>query len=305
MRSRFKPQILQWISKRFQIEHSKTFLQKDILVFVYTQGFLYLVLILITFIAGINYGNNLILGFCFLMSAILCVSFYLTFKQLHALQVDVVATEVGQVGQVLILKLILKQKSNAARYLRIQWQEQEQNLYLDQKQQSFELYFLPQQRGEYSFDAIKIYSTYPLGLVRAWSYLYLKQKVWIAPKAYDWQKEHKNQPSNANDRLDEFRELRTFQQGDSYQNVAWKQVARGQGFFIKMFEAQANHQYLEIDYQQIPAQSHEEKLSFMMGLIEQCEQFGDDYALILPHARLESGQGSSQLIQAKLLLAQA
>ncbi|MBP8005884.1 DUF58 domain-containing protein [Acinetobacter sp. NIPH 1852] len=305
MRSRFKPQILQWISKRFQIEHSKTFLQKDILVFVYTQGFLYLVLILITFIAGINYGNNLILGFCFLMSAILCVSFYLTFKQLHALQVDVVATEVGQVGQVLILKLILKQKSNAARYLRIQWQEQEQNLYLDQKQQSFELYFFPQQRGEYSFDAIKIYSTYPLGLVRAWSYLYLKQKVWIAPKAYDWQKEHKNQPSNANDRLDEFRELRTFQQGDSYQNVAWKQVARGQGFFIKMFEAQANHQYLEIDYQQIPAQSHEEKLSFMMGLIEQCEQFGDDYALILPHARLESGQGSSQLIQAKLLLAQA
>jgi hypothetical protein len=39
-----------------------------------------------------------------------------------------------------------------------------------------------------------------------------------------------------------------------------------------MFETQANHQYLEIDYQQIPAQGHEQKLSFMMGLIEQCEQ---------------------------------
>ena len=99
--------------------------------------------------------------------------------------------------------------------------------------------------------------------------------------------------------------MRAFQQGDSYQNVAWKQVARGQGFFIKMFEAQANHQHLEIDYQQIPAQGHEAKLSFMMGLIEQCEQLGDDYAVILPHARLESGQGHSQLIKAKLLLAQA
>ncbi|ENU29524.1 hypothetical protein F991_02572 [Acinetobacter sp. CIP-A165] len=305
MQSRFKQQVRQWIAKRFRVDRSKTLLQKDILVFIHTHGFLYLALILITFIAGINYGNNLILGFCFLLSAILCISFYLTFKQLHALHIEVVNTEVGQVGQVLTLKLFLKQKSNVARYLRVQWHDQEQIFYLDQAQQSLELGFFPQQRGEYAFDTIKIYSTYPLGLVRAWTYLNLKQKVWIAPKAYDWQKEHKNQPSHTNDSLDEFRELRTFQQGDSYQNVAWKQVARGQGFFIKMFEAQANHQHLEIDYQQIPVQSHEEKLSFMMGLIEQCEQFGDDYALILPHARLESGQGSSQLIQAKRLLAQA
>ncbi|MCH7337100.1 DUF58 domain-containing protein [Acinetobacter sp. NIPH 2699] len=305
MQSRFKQQVWQWIAKRFQVDRSKTLLQKDILVFTHTHGFLYLALILITFIAGINYGNNLILGFCFLLSAILCISFYLTFKQLHALHIEVVSDEVGQVGQVLTLKLFLKQKSNVARYLQIQWHDQEQIFYLDQAQQSLELGFFPQQRGEYAFDTIKIYSTYPLGLVRAWTYLNLKQKVWIAPKAYDWQKEHKNQPSHTNDSLDEFRELRTFQQGDSYQNVAWKQVARGQGFFIKMFEAQANHQHLEIDYQQIPVQSHEEKLSFMMGLIEQCEQFGDDYALILPHARLESGQGSSQLIQAKRLLAQA
>lgn len=297
--------IQQWIAKRFQVEDSKTLLQKDVLVFLYKQGFLYLVLILITFIAGINYANNLILGFCFLISAILWISFYITFKQLHGLQIDLIADEVGQVEQVLILKLLFKQQNNTARYLRIISQQKEQVIYLDQTQQILELAYFPEKRGLYEFDAIKIYSTYPLGLVRAWTYLYLKQNIWIAPKAYDWQKEHKNQPTTANDSPDEFKELRTFQQGDSYQNVAWKQVARGQGFFIKMFEAQANHQHLEIDYQQIPAQTHEEKLSFMMGLVEQCEQLGDDYALILPHARLESGQGQAQLIKAKLLLAQA
>ncbi|WP_288400107.1 DUF58 domain-containing protein [uncultured Acinetobacter sp.] len=297
--------IQQWIAKRFQVNGTKTLLQKDVLVFIYKQGFLYLVLILITFIAGINYANNLILGFCFLISAILWISFYLTFKQLHVLQIDLIAAEVGQVDQPLILKLRLNQPSIMTRYLRIQWLQQEQLIYLDQQQQTFELAFFPKQRGLFEFGVMKIYSTYPLGMVRAWTYLYPKQKVWIAPKAYDWQKEHKNQPTNANDSLDEFKELRAFQQGDSYQNVAWKQVARGQGFFIKMFEAQANHQHLEIDYQQIPAQSHEEKLSRIMGLIEQCEQLGNDYILILPHARLESGQGQIQLLQAKLLLAQA
>ncbi|KXZ66753.1 hypothetical protein AVENLUH5627_02447 [Acinetobacter venetianus] len=305
MQKGLKQQVSQWIAKRFQVDSVKTLLQKDVLVFIYKQGFLYLVLILITFIAGINYGNNLILGFCFLLSAILCISFYLTFKQLHDLKIEIVMPEVGQVNQPSIIKLMLKQHDKTVRYLRIQSSQQEQMIYVNQVQQTVELPVLPQQRGLHEFGVIKVYSTYPLGLVRAWTYLYPKQKIWIAPKAHDWQKEHKNQSTSAHDSLDEFKELRTFRQGDSYQNVAWKQVARGQGFFIKMFEAQANHQHLEIDYQQISALGHEEKLSFMMGLVEQCEQLGDDYALILPHARLESGQGYSQLIQAKLLLAQA
>ncbi|KHF78462.1 hypothetical protein PJ15_1521 [Acinetobacter sp. neg1] len=305
MQKGVKQQLQQWIAKRFQVEGSKVLLQKDVLVFIYKQGFLYLVLIVITFIAGINYANNLILGFCFLISAILCINFYLTFKQLHGLEIELVAPEVGQVSQPLILKILFKQSVQTVRYLRLDWQEQEHFLYLDQTQHSLELAVLPEQRGRYKLDALKVYATYPLGLVRAWTYLYPKQKVWIAPKAYDWQKEHKSQLTSAQDSLDEFKELRTFQHGDSYQNVAWKQVARGQGFFIKLFEAQANHQHVEIDYQQIPALGHEEKLSFMMGLIEQCEQLGDDYAVILPHARLESGQGQTQLMKARLLLAQA
>lgn len=305
MQNGLKQQLQQWIAKRFQVEGSKILLQKDVLVFIYKQGFLYLVLIVITFIAGINYANNLILGFCFLISAILCISFYLTFKQLHGLQIEVVAAEVGQVDQLLILKILLKQSTQTVRYLRLNWQEQEHFLYLDQTQQSLELAVLPEQRGRYELDALKIYATYPLGLVRAWTYLYPQQEVWIAPKATDWQKEHKLQPNPAQDSLDEFKELRTFQYGDSYQNVAWKQVARGQGFLIKMFEAQTSHQHLDIDYQHIPALGHEQKLSLMMGLIEQCEQSGNDYAVILPHARLESGQGQSQLSKARLLLAQA
>src|SRR5690554_7540209 len=77
-----------WLEKRFQFQQKKRLTQKDVLVFIYQQGYLYLVLILITFVAGINYANNLILGFCFLISAILCISFYLTFKQLHGLQLD-------------------------------------------------------------------------------------------------------------------------------------------------------------------------------------------------------------------------
>ena len=84
-----------WTKKRFSFTRQKTLMQKDVLVFIYQQGYLYLVLILITFIAGVNYANNLILAFCFLISAVLCMSFYLTFKQLHGLSVDLVLPEIG------------------------------------------------------------------------------------------------------------------------------------------------------------------------------------------------------------------
>jgi len=60
-----------WLAKRFQFSQQKRLSQKDVLVFIYQQGYLYLVLIFITFIAGVNYANNLILGFCFLISAVL------------------------------------------------------------------------------------------------------------------------------------------------------------------------------------------------------------------------------------------
>ena len=106
-----------WLAARFQFEKVKQLSQKDVLIFIYQQGYLYLVLILITFIAGVNYANNLILGFCFLISAILCISFYLTFKQLHDLSIEVSVAEIGQVGKSVELQLHFQQAKKHTRYL--------------------------------------------------------------------------------------------------------------------------------------------------------------------------------------------
>ncbi len=86
---------------------------------MYQQGFLYLVLILITFIAGINYANNLILGFCFLISAILCISFYLSFKQLHAITLDVVVDEVGKVNEAFKVRINLQQDRATPKFFKL------------------------------------------------------------------------------------------------------------------------------------------------------------------------------------------
>lgn len=301
MRMKFR----QWLSQRFQYHGVKTLRQNDVLVFIYKQGFLYLVLILITFIAGINYANNLILGFCFLMSAILCISFYVTFKQLHALSIEVIAPKIGRSGDALTLRLSFKQATLSPKYLQIRYANQVEPVLLQQLNQQVELIFQPTERGWFVVPEIQIFSTYPLGLVRAWTYCYFQGEIWIAPKAMDFLKENSQASSSGEPDLDEFRELRAFREGDSLQAVSWKQAARGQGLYIKQFEDQFDAKIVEIDYAQMPSTSHEERLSLMMGMVDRCEAENMLYSMKLPTQQLVVGHGETQFFNAQLMLAKA
>lgn len=295
----------QWAEKRFQLKTTKQLRQKDVLIFIYQQGYLYLVLILITFIAGINYANNLILAFCFLISAILCISFYLTFKQLHQLQIEFTLPEVGQVNESFKIQLHISQSSPSLKYIYLKVNDEIQSILMKDRRFNTELIFFAEQRGAMRIPVIQLYSTYPLGLVRAWTYFYISSAVWIAPQAQLFQYQHSATSSLGEPDFDEFKELRAYQLGDGLHAVSWKQAARGQGLYIKQFEDQKDAKVITIDYVDMPSAIHEEKLSLMMGLIEACEQQQRQYQVILNQQHLAQSQGQAQLLKAQLLLAQA
>lgn len=237
-----------WLAKRFKFLKKKQLLQRDILVFIYKQGYLYLVLIFITFVAGVNYANNLILGFCFLVSAVMCISFYITFKQLHGLTIHLVTDELGQVGQSVQLHFYFQQERRQCCYLYIKANDQLHKVFLSELKQHFTLEFYAQQRGKLIFPNLQIYSLYPFGLVRAWTYLYHEEFAWIAPKPVFVTAENKYHQQSFEPDQDEFRELQTYRLGDSLQAVSWKQVARGQGLYIKVFEQYQDAHHIEIHY---------------------------------------------------------
>ena len=70
-----------------------------------------------------------------------------------------------------------------SRYLQIKAQNQLYQIRVDQKQQQIELVLEASKRGKFELPRIQIFSTYPFGLVRAWSYLSIQQEIWIAPQA--------------------------------------------------------------------------------------------------------------------------
>lgn len=293
-----------WAERRFLWQGHKLLKQKDVLVFVYRPGYIYVALILITFVAGVNYANNLILAFCFLISSLLCISFYLAYRQLKGLEITLDYDDVGQVGQAVELIVTLSQTQPRERYLSVNVGLEKQYLHLQHSSQQLCFHFYPAQRGAFYYPDLSLMSMYPLGLVRAWTHLYLKQQLitWVAPQAVI---QPHQQQSMLEAGMDEFYELKNYQLGDSLTYVAWKQLARGQGMYIKQFAPHAEQQQLLIDYAALGMHDHEQKLKVMMGLIEQCEQQQQPYAIKLPQQQLSLGLGEAQLQQAKRLLAEA
>lgn len=293
-----------WAERRFLWQGHKLLKQKDVLVFVYRPGYIYVALILITFVAGVNYANNLILAFCFLISSLLCISFYLAYRQLKGLEITLDYDDVGQVGQAVELIVTLSQTQPRERYLSVNVGLEKQYLHLQHSSQQLRFHFYPAQRGAFYYPDLSLMSMYPLGLVRAWTHLYLKQQLitWVAPQAVI---QPHQQQSMLEAGMDEFYELKNYQLGDSLTYVAWKQLARGQGMYIKQFAPHPEQQQLLIDYAALGMHDHEQKLKVMMGLIEQCEQQQQPYAIKLPQQQLSLGLGEAQLQQAKRLLAEA
>ena len=293
-----------WAERRFLWQGHKLLKQKDVLVFVYRPGYIYVALILITFMAGVNYANNLILAFCFLISSLLCVSFYLAYRQLKGLEITLDYDEVGQVGHAVELIVTLSQTQPRERYLSVNVGLEKQYVHLQHSSQQLRFHFYPAQRGAFYYPDLSLMSVYPLGLVRAWTHVYLKQQLitWIAPQAAF---SHQAQQTVLEQGMDEFYELKNYQVGDSLTYVAWKQLARGQGMYIKQFAPHAEQQQLLIDYAAINLHDHEQKLKVMMGLVEQCERQQQPYAIKLPRQQLSLGLGEAQLQQAKRLLAEA
>ena len=297
-----------WLLRRFAlpVNQSKTLKQRDVLVFFNREGYLYGVLLIITFIAGINYANNLILGFCFLLTGILILSFYLAFWQLYGLTVAVHTKSIGQVGKVLTLKLdCIPKNSQIHLHLRAEFEHSSKKINILQSPLTLEFKSMPTQRGLMQLSRVKLMSVYPLGIIRAWSFIYPMLEIWVAPQPLEVDVTRYGFEALTGQSLngiDDFSHLREFQSGDAQHRIAWQHYAKGRGLLVKQFEHTQNEQ-LFFDYKQMPARNHEDKLSQLMYLIEQAQARNLGFGLSLPTQLLPYQQGQHHFQAAQLCLA--
>jgi len=153
-------------------------------------------------------------------------------------------------------------------------------------------------RGYLRLGRFRVFTTYPLGLFRAWSNVELDEHCLIYP-----QPEPGNPPLPAASLVsgdggahgrgsEDFAGLRQYYPGDSLRHVAWKAFARGDQLLTKQFGGRAGSE-LWLDWELIPVSfTLEEKLSRLARWVLAAEEQGEFYGIRIPGRELAPASGS-------------
>ncbi len=174
-------------------------------------------------------------------------------------------------------------------------------------------------RGQLELPRLKISTIYPLGIMRAWSYVYFARTAWVYPKPeeFDWQAQYvtanlddlpsAGQYSQHIQGQDDFERLDNYIEGESLARVSWGHVARGQGIFTKHFVDPVGHEQ-SLNYADMPAIPHEQKLAQLAHGAITLGRLGVPFKMQLPneaHSVATIGQGESFTQTCLLKLAKA
>jgi len=158
------------------------------------------------------------------------------------------------------------------------------------------------QRGWLPMPRFTIETTWPLGLVRAWSYAVpdLNCLVYPTPAAkappLPWGGESARGSTRDGRGTDDFSGLRNHQVADSPHHVAWKAVARQQdGPLLTKLFAGATAQQLWLDWDALEGIDVEQRLSILARWMIDADAVGLAWGLRLPALRLAPDNGPAQL----------
>ncbi|MBU1231966.1 MAG: DUF58 domain-containing protein, partial [Proteobacteria bacterium] len=153
------------------------------------------------------------------------------------------------------------------------------------------------ERGLLRPDILSVSTTYPLGLFRCWSLLYLDAQCLVYPRpvsgptitAHGLTKDD-NEGKSGGPGVDDFAGLKNYQPGDPLQHLSWKSFSRGQGLQRKVFEGQAG-ETIYFDLDALPGQDLEWKLSRICHMILQAEAHRMAYGLRTGNHLIEPALG--------------
>ena len=329
--------VSRWFASRVPKSDSIKLNLRNVYIFFSREGMLFAVLLIITFIAGINYGNNLVLGLCFYLISVWLISFHVTFAHISGLQVRLLEVTMAEAGAPVWVTLQLQSDSRQPRRqllfsfdLTDKKTDREikkktknnmnsQHSVLVTRLQGEQTIRLPVQthkRGQLELPRLKIKTVYPLGIMRAWSYVYFARTAWVCPKpeVFDWQQQYgvASQEDLAaggqyRQGQDDFERLDSYIEGESLARVSWGHVARGQGMLTKHF-ADPVGQEQTLDYGNMPAAHHEQKLAQLAHGVLTLGQLGVPFTMHLPNDAQSAavmGEGNSFAQACLLRLAKA
>jgi len=276
------------------------------------QGIVFTVLLLTMLLGSINYNNSMAFILTFLLCSMFFVAMLHTFRNLAGLNISAARPEPVFAGNFALFPIIINNREGQTRpainivnhpkhkgfwrFSSISNQIILVSIDADMTERAM-LPVLTHVRGLLPLERIMIYTYFPLGLFRAWSYINIDQYCIVYPKPAGTlalplsHTEDSTGPYGAQSGSDDFAGFRSYQPGDSIRKIAWKIFAREQGLLIKKFNGNAiNEVILQWD-DVLHLNTIEERLSQLCRWIIEAEKKNVVYSLKLPNKTIETGIG--------------
>lgn len=293
-----------WVERRIPAASSVTLDRRRIFIFPSRVGFFFFAALLVMLIAAINYENNMSYALTFLLATLFVVAVLHTYANLSGLTLQGGGGGNGFPGDVLPFSVRLMSGRQSRYALRVRWRDRSHGVaeaLLDvplNATAEAQLCARALQRGRFLPGRLLIESSYPLGLLRCWTWVDLG----LAGIVYPSPRRHPDVPRGAKPGLrgrwlprpgdDEFYGLREYRKGDRPRQVYWKGLARGQSLQSKQYSTYATEDDW-LDWDSYPGVPTEQRLSYLCYQCLQLHARRQQYGLRLPGLRLSPSSGAA------------
>lgn len=299
-----------WLFQLRDAEPGEAFLsQRRVFIVPTKAGWGFGAMLLVLFVASVNYSLSLGFAFTFLMGACAVIDMHLTFRNLAHLSLRAGRSRVSFAGDEAQFEVHLINRRAHARYaiwigfIDDDLPELEQAADVPaQSSVDVMLTMLARERGWLKIPRIRLQTRFPLGLFRAWSYwkpdtaalIYPQPEQHAPPLPISQESSPEGQGQLGQE--DDFAGIRAYQAGDTMRRLAWRQIARldseaGGALVTKHFEGGSIGRIM-LDIRALPhSMDLEAKLSRLTRWVLEAEAQGMPYAFRLGHVVLDAGLG--------------
>jgi len=266
-------------------------------------GFAFAALLLVMLLAGLNYANSIALLFTFLLAGFALIGMHLCHRNLAGTVVHGVAAVDAFAGEHGRLLITLENHADSprigleARIDDIGGETGHASVSLPTGGSARADIAVPlARRGRVPVERIKLSTSFPFGLFRAWTWLHLPVSLiaWPVPRG---RREPPPETASGGSTQavhragdEEWAGLREFRDGDSPRQVAWAAYARGRGLLVKTYESPAAH-HRYFDLASVPGEL-EQRLEQLAAWIVAAHARGERYGLKLDDAEVQPDGGN-------------
>jgi uncharacterized protein (DUF58 family) len=291
-----------WLDRRIPPSSQITLSQRNVFIFPTRTGFAFGGLIALLILGAINYQASLVYGVAFMLGSVFLVTILYTFRNLSGLTLELVGARPGFVGEDIELSIrVLRPEGRSREGIQLGWPEgimQWAELGA-QETDTVRLYVRAGRRGYFDPGRLLVETYFPLGLLRAWTWVDLNVRALVYPKPIFGEF-----PQSVSGHRDEgqlidpvgsedFVDIRSYQPGDPVRHIIWRSYARSDELLVKQYASYVEPRlWLTLDSVEGDL---EEKISRLTGLALKATRLDREFGLDLGGQTIRPGRGETHL----------